>query len=930
MSFCLHSAIRRVSICIAVVAALMLPSAAYADDSGLLKVDLSSSAQSCVIGEEIELCAAVTNEGGADAYDVSYELALPESLVTDSGPGALDSIAPGETKELKFTARAVGSEVVGAVVDELDGSGGSPATGDSLIPVVAVLAAVLILAIFGVAAARNRGRHSALLGCLVLAIAVGTAVPVAAFADSVSRIAEGSTDIVVNGQNGTACLTVAYLTSGSQGDSGSDDSGSDSDADEPAEGIVLKPGVVEVQPEHWFVLSPDGKTAIVDAEAAKLLEDGCVAVFYPGNDNNEGMSMRVSSLSQYGEGNAYQVSGSEVQLDDVVESINVNGEATETLSYEIADGISVEDGSEVAVASDGLLHGDEYGVAARASFDGEKSVGQLKLDVFDGATVTVNPSVIYSFKYEHGQLSKCKLAIKNEYKAAFEWSAKKDFKTKLITATYATSVPGLTVTVDLYLVGSASGEVNIEATVTGTSGIDYSDSELKMISDADFSYEASFEALLKAGVKPAAIMKFVGLGLADVDAEVGASVSGSLNQRSTSFVCADMSAWMYADVDAGTQKTALGKVMDLLKLKKEYHPLDKSNSPQWNIHCENGELVDKCTWGKKDEQCNVYVGCQTISAGTSSAAIIKSDGSLWTMGDNYYGQLGNGDDSLEKSDEFIKIMDDVRSVDDCTAIKKDGSLWGWSSAAGNIAFDGAMSVPVKIADNVANASAGYFCGGVYVGDDGSLWKWGGDHARSFNVQEKLCDGVRDARFHDGEIVFLKEDGSVWQLAKESGSVDGAQKITDDVQKICRLSWRKALVVKEDGSLYTWDTAEGVSSLKKEGLANVVDAQSYPEGDPRVSDPYSNLALTKNGSVMVWGSNHAGALGTGDEVDVSSPMEIISGVSQISQSWGLGMALKSDGSVYAWGPGWYGDVESYRGYVVCSKTPVKIADGVLVP
>lgn len=928
MSFCLHSAIRRVSVCIAVVAALMLPSAAYADDSGLLKVDLSSSAQSCAIGEEIELCAAVTNEGGADAYDVSYELALPESLVTDSGPGALDSIAPGETKELKFTARAVGSEVVGAVVDELDGSGGSPATGDSLIPVVAVLAAVLILAIFGVAAARNRGRHSALLGCLVLAIAVGTAVPVAAFADSVSRIAEGSTDIVVNGQNGTACLTVAYLTSGSQGDSGSDDSGSDSDADEPAEGIVLKPDVVEIQPEHWFVLSPDEKMAIVDAEAAKLLEDGCVAVFYPGNDNNEGMSMRVSSLSQYGEGNAYQVSGSEVQLDDVVESINVNGEATETLSYEIADGISVEDGSEVAVASDGLPYGDEYGVAARASFDGEKSVGQLKLDVFDGATVTVNPSVIYSFKYEHGQLSKCKLAIKNEYKAAFEWSAKKDFKTKLLTATYATSVPGLTVTVDLYLVGSASGEVNIEATVTGTSGIDYSDSELKMISDADFSYEASFEALLKAGVKPAAIMKFVGLGLADVDVEVGASVSGSLNQRSTSFVCADMSAWMYVDVNAGTQKTALGKVMDLLKLKKEYHPLDKSNSPQWNIHCENGELVDKCTWGKEDEQCNVYVGCQTISAGTSSAAIIKSDGSLWTMGDNYYGQLGNGDDSLEKSDEFIKIMDDVRSVDDCTAIKKDGSLWAWSGVRGFGSRDGRVSVPVKIDDDVANAAAG-----VYVKEDGTLWKFGYFYDEDFGGPKKLGDGVRAAKVTYGTIVFLKDDGSVWQMHRENDSIDGAQKITDDVQKICRLTCGKALVVKEDGSLYTWytwDTTEGVSSLKKEGLANVVDAQSFPEGDSRVSDPFSNLALTKNGSVMVWGSNHAGALGTGDEVDVSSPMEIISGVSQISQSWGLGMALKSDGSVYAWGPGWYGDVESYRGYVVCSKTPVKIADGVLVP
>ncbi len=924
MSFCLNGMVRKAAVCIAVFVALLLPSAAYADEFDLLKVELSSSTQSCVSGEEFELSATVTNEGGSDAYDVSYKLDLPGSLVADSLSGTLDAIPTGESKELKFLVRAVDLEGAGVVVEPerggTDDSGsGVPATGDSSTAVGVVSVAVFLVAALSILLTRKKRRQTAMIGCLALAVAVGVAVPVSAFASSVSRTAEGSVNIEVNGESATAVLAVGYLANGGQGGSDSDGSNPGPDSGKLEDGIVLKPGVVEIQPEHWMELSPDDKTATVDAEAASLLKDGSVAIFYPGNGNNEGMSMRVVSISQ-GDG-VFAISGSEVQLDDVVESINIDGETSEALEYEIADGISVDTGSEIAVASDAMTYEGEYGAATQAGFDGEKNIGQLKLDVFDGATITASPSVIYSFRYAHGQLDECKLAIKNEYKFDFEWSTKKDFKQKLLTATYATSVPGLTITADLYLVGSASGEVSIEATATGTSGIDYSNGDLKMIADADFSYEASFEALLKAGVKPAAVMKFVGLGLADIDAEVGASVSGSLNQRSASFVCADMAAWMYVDVSAGTQETALAKIMDFLELKKEYHPLGEANSPKWNIHSENGKLVDKCTWGQKDEQVSVEVARQTISCGTSSAAIIKSDGSLWTKGDNYYGQLGNSDDSLKKTDEFIKVMDDVRSVDGCTAIKSDGSLWAWSNAANTDFSTGKMSVPVKIADDVANASGG----GVYIKDDGSLWKFGVYYGEAHGVQRKLADGVRSARSSYAGIVFLKDDGTVWQMPRESESVDDAQKIADGVQKIASCE-ANVLVIKDDGSLYSWRIQEGASSLKKENLDNVVDARSYKNGP----DECSYFALTKNGSVKVWGGNYSGVLGTGDESNRSTPAKILSGVSQISIDWGLGMALKSDGSVYAWGPGWYGDTDSYGGYVVQSMTPVKIADGVLVP
>ena len=68
-----------------------------------------------------------------------------------------------------------------------------------------------------------------------------------------------------------------------------------------------------------------------------------------------------------------------------------------------------------------------------------------------------------------------------------------------------------------------------------------------------------------------------------------------------------------------------------------------------------------------------------IDLGFHHSAAIKTDGSLWIWGYNYYGQLGNG--TKENSYTPIKIMDNVAEVSlgliHSAAIKNDGSLWTW-------------------------------------------------------------------------------------------------------------------------------------------------------------------------------------------------------------------------------------------------------------
>lgn len=146
----------------------------------------------------------------------------------------------------------------------------------------------------------------------------------------------------------------------------------------------------------------------------------------------------------------------------------------------------------------------------------------------------------------------------------------------------------------------------------------------------------------------------------------------------------------------------------------------------------------------------VMDGVVAVSCGRSHTAVIKTDGSLWTWGYNLYGPLGNGGGgNLTSSNNTwqttpVKVMDDVIAIScneyNTTAIKADGSLWTWGNnwhgqlgngGKGNVAENAGerqihQTVPVKVMDNVAAVS----CGGshtVVVKTDGSLWTCGANY-----------------------------------------------------------------------------------------------------------------------------------------------------------------------------------------------------------
>jgi len=88
--------------------------------------------------------------------------------------------------------------------------------------------------------------------------------------------------------------------------------------------------------------------------------------------------------------------------------------------------------------------------------------------------------------------------------------------------------------------------------------------------------------------------------------------------------------------------------------------------------------------------------------------------------------------------------------------------------------------------------------------------------------------------------------------------------------------------------------------------------------------HHSLALKSDGTVWAWGANSAGQLGNGSFTGSNTPVQTsgISGVTAIAGGVSHSLALKSDGTVWAWG--YNGGGELGNGTYTDSNTPVEVS------
>jgi alpha-tubulin suppressor-like RCC1 family protein len=172
------------------------------------------------------------------------------------------------------------------------------------------------------------------------------------------------------------------------------------------------------------------------------------------------------------------------------------------------------------------------------------------------------------------------------------------------------------------------------------------------------------------------------------------------------------------------------------------------------------------------------------STGYSHSLFVRSDGSLWGMGDNSLGQLGVS--AITSTNQPVMIL--ASGVPNCFAsdyysffIKTDGSLWAMGgNIYGELGNGGTNSeyLPIQITNGVAAFSAGY-AHTLFITTSGSLWGCG------LNAYGELGDGPAVPTRLSPEMIvpsnvvscaagaydsyFVQANGSLWRMG---GNVSG--------------------------------------------------------------------------------------------------------------------------------------------------------------
>ncbi len=328
-------------------------------------------------------------------------------------------------------------------------------------------------------------------------------------------------------------------------------------------------------------------------------------------------------------------------------------------------------------------------------------------------------------------------------------------------------------------------------------------------------------------------------------------------------------------------------------------------------------------------------GVSAIDGGSFHTLCVRVDGTVWAWGRNEYGQLGDGTTTTRKTPVQVKGPGGVGVLTGVTAVagglghtialKSDGTVWAWGNNDYGQLGDGTGGVadrytPVQVKGPggvgvltgvTAIASGSY--SSIALQGDGTVWAWG------WNDTGQLGDGTTTDRYTP---VQVKGPGGV-------GVLTGVTAISSD--------WHHTIALKGDGTVWAW----GYNYYGQLGDGTATDRHTPVQvkgyagwgvltGITAVASASThNIALTSDGTVYAWGLNNDGQLGDGTTTLWRTPVQVkgpgglgmLTGVTAVAGGVKHTIALKSDGTVWAWGNNEYGQLGD--GTTIDRTTPVQV-------
>jgi alpha-tubulin suppressor-like RCC1 family protein len=306
-----------------------------------------------------------------------------------------------------------------------------------------------------------------------------------------------------------------------------------------------------------------------------------------------------------------------------------------------------------------------------------------------------------------------------------------------------------------------------------------------------------------------------------------------------------------------------------------------------------------------------------LSSGGNYNSAIKTDGTLWGWGTNGSGQLGVGDTTTRLTPVQIFgggnnwTYSDSGS-DRTFASKTDGTLWSWgNNNVGQLGINtsgGSISTPVTTfaggTNWILSSSFRQSLTSSVIKTDGTLWVWGGNSVGQLGIGDTIgrftpvttALGGNDWKGvggGSGHIVAVKTNGTLWSWGLNDNGQLGIGDTSNRIlptQVGVSTDWNRvyttafsSFAIKTNGTLWCW----GLNDNGQLGIGDTIGRftpveifgggawkQVKSRGGP--SPDNHTIAIKVDGSLWVWGGNQFGQLGTGDYETKLTPVTTVLG------------------------------------------------------
>lgn len=316
-----------------------------------------------------------------------------------------------------------------------------------------------------------------------------------------------------------------------------------------------------------------------------------------------------------------------------------------------------------------------------------------------------------------------------------------------------------------------------------------------------------------------------------------------------------------------------------------------------------------------------------LGAGRAHSLAVLSNRTLWAWGLNNFGQLGDGNSGVTGTN---------------FTLRNAPQLIGSNGSASTNAVWVSVSGGSRGYDPATNQPGGFSLG---IQTNGSLWAWGlNDRGQlgigSTNLQRLATRVGADTNWVQVEAgaahaIGLKRDGTIWtwganeagQLGIDSTNHNSSTPVRvgeDSAWVEVRAGGHFSLARRADGTIWAWGTNNhgqlgiGVSGNTGANSFRRVPVMVGTDTDWAAisAGAFHGLALKSNGTLWAWGRNHFGQLGLGtgstdgrDNSNTNRPAQIgaASDWRAIEAGTSHSFAIKTSGVLWGWGANFFGQL-----------------------